>query len=269
MHAEFSFQIANFSAFLWALARVSGIVAVVPIPGFSAGPDSGRVVLALALTLALFPAWGTLAAGAGSEAGAGLVPPVLTLAELAVGILRESFFGVSVGLAVAFLLEGVQMAAQSMGLQAGYSYASTIDPNTQADTTTLRLMAQLFAGALFFVFGFDRLVLGTLARSFRVAPGPALWRQGKAMEEITRLGAGIFTTGLQLAMPVLGLLALLDIAFAVLGRLHAQLQLLSVAFAVKMLVALAFLASILVMYPGVFERSGALTFSVLDRILDH
>ena len=69
--------------------------------------------------------------------------------------------------------------------------------------------------------------------------------QGPAAEAVTRFGSLVFSTGLQLAMPVLALLVLLDIAFAVLGRLHAQLQLLSLSFAAKMLVALAFLASML------------------------
>jgi flagellar biosynthetic protein FliR len=191
----------------------------------------------------------------------------MSLGQLVGGILGESLFGATVGLAVAFLLEGVQLAAQALGLQAGYSYASTIDPSTQADTTTLQLMAQLFAGALFFGLGFDRQVLRALARGVPGTGVAAILGQGQVIEGITRLGASIFATGIQLAMPVLALLVLLDVAFAVLGRLHAQLQLLSLAFAIKMLAALAFLASVLAMYPGVFERSGVLTFSVLDRVL--
>ena len=62
------------------------------------------------------------------------------------------------------------MAAQMIGLQAGYSFASTVDPTTQADTTTLQLMAQLFAGSLFFAFGFDRQVIRILAKSFESIP---------------------------------------------------------------------------------------------------
>lgn len=266
MHAEVTFQLATLSAFLLALARVSGVVVFVPIPGFSAGPDASRVCLALALTLALFPAWPTLAAEPGSTTVA--AGRTLSLGGLAGGIVRETSLGMTVGLAVAFLLEGIQLAAQALGLQAGYSYASTVDPTTQADTTTLQLMAQLLAGTLFFAFGFDRQVLRALARSFQSEPGWAVWRDGRLIEGITRLGAGIFTTGVQLALPVLALLILLDIAFAVLGRLHAQLQLLSLAFSIKMLAALGFLASILAMFPGVFERSGALTFAVLDRVLN-
>jgi flagellar biosynthetic protein FliR len=264
MHADFTFRLVTLYGFLLALARVSGVVVFVPIPGFSAGPDASRVVLALALTLALFPAWSTLATRVGNI-GDGAALPAGRLAGCIIG---ETFFGMTVGLAVAFLLEGVQLAAQALGLQAGYSYASTVDPTTQADTTTLQLMAQLLAGFLFFAFGFDRQVLAALSRSFESGPGSGFSRDGQMVEAITRLGAGIFATGIQLALPVLALLVLLDIAFAVLGRLHAQLQILSLSFSIKMLTALVFLASVLSVYPGVFERSGALTFGVLDRVLN-
>lgn len=259
MHVDFSFHLATLLGFLLALARVSGVVVFVPIPGFSTGPDASRMVLALALTVALFPAWPAFPADDGST---------LVVGRLLGGIAIETFFGVTVGLAIAFLLEGVQLAAQILSLQAGYSYASTVDPTTQADTTTLQLMAQLLAGTLFFAFGFDRQVLNALARSLESAPGRAFSVDGHAVEPMVRLGAAIFATGIQLAIPVLALLVLLDIAFAVLGRLHAQLQLLSLSFAIKMLIALAFLAAVLTVYPAVFERAGAVTFAVLNRALN-
>jgi flagellar biosynthesis protein FliR len=257
MHVELTISTVTLYAFLLALARVSGLVVFVPIPGFSAGPDSTRAGLALALTLALFPAWPVFAVKN---------PAPLEVGRLAAHIALETLFGVTVGLLVAFLLEGVQLAAQTLGLQAGYSYASTVDPTTEADTTTLQLMAQLLGGMLFLALGFDRQVLEALARSIQ-SPAARAWQDGPAIQAVLALGAGIFTTGIQLAMPVLALLILIDIAFGVLGRLHAQLQLLSLSFSIKMLLALAFLASVLTVYPDIFGRSGALTFAVLDRVL--
>ena len=161
------------------------------------------------------------------------------------------------------------MAAQVIGLQAGYSYASTVDPSTQADTTTLQLMAQLFAGSLFFVFGFDRQIVHILAQSLVSVPGGTYALNGPVVEAVTRLGSRIFSTGLQLAIPVLALLLLLDIAFAVLGRLQTQLQLLSLAFALKMLVGIGFLAGVISYFPAVFEKAGAVTFTILLQLLAH
>jgi flagellar biosynthesis protein FliR len=263
MHAEIHVELTTLYRFLLALARVTGVIALVPLPGFSAGADLSRIVLALALTFALFPAWPMPATG-----GA----PIFGVGQLAGSIAVETMWGVTIGLAVAFLLEGVQLAAQILGLQAGYSYASTVDPTTEADTTTLQLMAQLLAGMLFFAFGFDRQVLRALALSFSASSGPLLSAPGhtlgNAVASIAGLGAAIFVTGLRLALPVLALLVMLDIAFGVLGRLHAQLQILSLSFAVKMLAALAFLAAVLSVYPVIFERSGARTLFVLERILN-
>ena len=257
MHANVSLNLATLCGFLLVLARVSGLLAFVPIPGLAAGPDSSRALLALALTVTLFPVWPHPAAEG------------LPIGKMLGWMLAEAGFGLTIGIAVSFLLEGVQLAAQIVGLEAGYSFASTIDPITQADTTTLQLMSQLFAGCLFFAFGFERQVVHVLASSLQSIPSGSYGLAGPLVDAVARMGAGIFTTGLELALPVLALTLLMDVAFAVLGRLHAQLQLLSLSFAAKMLVAMAFLASILTLYPAVFEKCGAATFGTLQRLLSH
>lgn len=267
MHTELTVQLATLYGFLLVLARVSGIIVLVPIPGFTAGPDVSRVVLALALTIALFPIWSAHVLDPSALQHGSM--QALAAGGLMVRMGAEAALGLTIGLAVSLLLEALQMAAQILGFQAGYSYASTVDPSTQADTTTLQLMAQLFAGLLFFAFGFDRDVLRILARSLAIPLDQSLPLRGAAGDAILHLGEFVFSTGLQLAMPVLALLVLLDVAFAVLGRLHAQMQLLSLSFAIKMLAGLAFLASILTVYPGIFERSGERTFVVLDSLFHH
>jgi len=261
MHAEIHFNLALMCGFLLVLARVAGVIALVPIPGLSAGTVTSRIVLALVLTVALSPLWPAPAVD--GPVGA------RTLGRLLGWICAEAGFGLTVGVAVSFLLEGVQMAAQVIGLQAGYSFASTVDPNTQADTTTLQVMSQLFAGSLFFVFGFDRQVIRVLAKSLETVPSGTFAISGSVVEAVSRLGAGIYTTGLQLGIPVLGLMILLDIAFAVLGRLQTQLQILSVSFSVKMLVGIGFLSGLISYFPAVFENAGAFTFAVVLKLLTH
>ena len=257
MHADVTLNLSLLYGFLLVLARVSGVIAFVPIPGISAGPDVSRVVLALALTIALFPVWPA---------------PLVTspvIGTLLGWMAAEAAFGLTIGVAVAFLLEGVQMAAQMIGLQAGYSFASTVDPSTQADSTSLQIVAQLLAGSLFFTFGFDRQVIRILAKSLAAIPGGAYALSGPIVDAVSRLGSAIFVTGLQLAAPVLALLLLLDIAFAVLGRLQTQLQLLSLSFSIKMLVGMAFLTAILSFFPMVFAKTGAATIQTLMRLLEH
>ncbi len=230
----------NLFGFLLVLARVSGTFVFVPLPGIKSGPDSSRVVLSLGVTLSLFALWPQVD---------GLDQDILKLAGY---LVTEAALGLTIGLAVSFVVEALQMSAQIMGLQAGYGYASTIDPNTQADSGILLVIAQLASGMLFFAMGLDREVLRAVAASLHTYPPGHPFLTKQVAESFVRLGGSMFSTGLRLAMPAVALLMLVDLALALLGRLNAQLQLLTLAFPVKMLVALALLGWIAVLYPRVF-----------------
>src|SRR5579871_1451194 len=112
MRAELHLRLSTLYGFLTVLARVSGVIALAPIPGFRAGPEASRIVLAIALCLILTPAWpGQVSEGLSISSMLGTV-----VSELAVGLL--------IGATLSILLEGVQLSAQIMGLPAGFSYAS-------------------------------------------------------------------------------------------------------------------------------------------------
>ena len=135
MHAELRLSLPVLYGFLIALARVSGVVAFVPIPGLRDAPEAPRVVLALALTFVLLPVWPSMS-----------MPDGISTTGLAVAAAAEFSIGLLMGLTVAVLLESIQLAAQMIGLPAGFSYASTVDPTTQADSSVLQIMMQLLAG---------------------------------------------------------------------------------------------------------------------------
>ncbi len=125
MATELKLDIGTLYAFLLVLARVSGAFIYVPLPGIKSGPEVARAVLAVSLTFVLFPSWPAID------------PRGVNIAILMGWILAEAGVGIAVGLAVAFLTEGFQMGAQIISLQAGYSFATTIDPNSGADSSVL------------------------------------------------------------------------------------------------------------------------------------
>jgi flagellar biosynthesis protein FliR len=255
MPGEVTLSAGVLLGFLLVLARVAGAFVFVPLPGLRAAPEPARVVLSLGCTLALFPRWPVMDAGA------------LSAGRLVGWVLAEALIGVAMGLAVAVVLEAFVMAAQVLGLQAGYAYASTIDPTTQADSGILLVLAQLMAGMLFFAIGLDRELIRLLARSLDQAP-PGAWLFTAASGEIMiRLAANVFTLGLRLALPVVGLLVLVDVALALLGRLNQQLQLLSLAFPVKMLLALAMLSWGAALFPRLLRAGANDAWRAFERLL--
>ena len=238
-------------AFLLVLARVSCLIAFLPLPGFTNAPGPIRVALSLAVSFALFPAWPSL-------------PQTLpSLGQLTAWALAEASFGLAIGLAVQFLTESFQIATQILGLQAGYGYASTIDPTTQADAGILQVITMLMSGLLFLTTGLDRELFRVLAASFVKFPAGSWAPAAASLDGILRLGSGMFSLGLRLAMPVVALLLLLDIALAVAGRIQQQLQLLSLAFPLKMLAAVALLAALAPVFARLFQSSAERTMGTL------
>jgi flagellar biosynthetic protein FliR len=155
------------------------------------------------------------------------------------------------------------VAAQIFGLPAGYSYAATIDPATEADSGVLLVMAQFLASLLFFALGLHLETIRIFAASYRWWPPGAWMASAASAQGVIALGAGMFSLGLRLALPVVGLLLLADVALSLLGRIHAHLQLLLLAFPVKMLGALAMLAGVLGLYLKLYRGAAEHTFRVL------
>jgi flagellar biosynthetic protein FliR len=255
MHGEFSISLSRIFGFLLVLARVSGVILFVPVPGMQSVPDAARILLVFALSVVLMPAW-PLA-----------IPGDAWLGKLPGWIAAEFTFGLLIGVCVSLLLEGFQMAAQMAGLQAGYSFASTIDPNTQADAGILQIMTQLLASTLFLASGYDRAVIRVLAGSLQQVPSAAALATSSVTEAVVRLGSQIFITGFGLALPVLALLILLDLSFAIVGKVQTQFQLMSLLFPAKMLLGLGVLASSLMGFAKVGQVIANHTLQVLMRLL--
>lgn len=254
MHADPTIRISLLYGFLMALARVSGIFVFIPLPTLKAGPNAAKVVLALALTFALFPLWPN-------------VEPPKSILQVIGWVLAEAAIGLATGLAVAFVIEGLYVAAQAISIQAGFSYAAMVDPNTEADSTVLIVIAQLTAGLLFFALGLDRRLLAILAHSLETSPPGSFAISQSSAEALAMLGSNAFSTGLRLVLPVMTLLFLIDLSIGLLGRLNAQLQLVALAFPLKMIAALAALSFLILLVPKIYQQSAGVAFGTLTKLL--
>jgi flagellar biosynthetic protein FliR len=254
MPIELRIPVETLYGFLLVLARMGGALSFVPIPGFRSVPAAGRVVAAVSLTVAMRPVWPEVAASG------------LTAGALAIWMLAEAAFGATVGLAVAFLNEAFVLSSQIFGLQAGYGYASTIDPATEADSSVLQILTHLAAGLMFFALGMDRQILRIFARSLESCPPGACVLEPASAEQVLRLGSVMFSTAVRLALPVVALLMLVDLSLALLGRINAQLQLLILAFPAKMLASMALLAAIAVLLPALYRGAAEPVLRVIGAV---
>jgi flagellar biosynthesis protein FliR len=254
MPTDLTLATSTLFGFLLVLARIGGAFVLVPLPGMRTSLEPARVVLCLGITLALFPQWPAV------EGAPGIV-------RLAGWVVSETALGVGIGVAASMLLEVYPFAAQALGFQAGYAYASTVDPTSEADSTVLIVFAQTAAGLLFFALGFDRELVRLFARSLETSPPGAFPATAASAEALIRLGQTMLAGGVRLALPLMALLALVDVALALAGRINAHLQLLSLALPVKMLAAVMMLSWLVALWPRLGRQFGAHVWQALHALV--
>ncbi len=253
MHAELHISAATLIAFVLVLSRMIGVFVFVPMPFKDTGPSVSRIVLALGCTIALYACWPMLNASQ------------ITLPSMVALMFSDAALGAAIGLMVSFLSEAFTVGAQSLALQAGYGYASIVDPTTQADSDVMAVLAQLLAGLLFFTAGLHRFLIKIFADSLLSYPPGTFALTQDLAREVVRVGSGIFSFGLRLALPIVGLLLMTEITLALLGRINSQLHLGMHAFPVKMMLTLVALASILAVTPHLYSAYAEEVLSSIRR----
>jgi flagellar biosynthetic protein FliR len=258
--AHLEIPIAWLLNYVLLLARVSGFVVLVPIPGLRQAPATARIVLAATLAFVLAP----LASG---PADPGLLNSPAIAWRLAGLVVSEGVLGLAVGLAVSILIDAFGTAAQMLGFQAGYSYVNLVDPNTQVDASILNVMLVLLSSLLFFAFDLHLHVIRALTLSLREWPlGHFVTKPGDALLMV-ELGASALETAVRVALPIVAVLLLVDLTLGLLNQVNSRMQLLTLSFPAKIIAAIALLYPALLLMPRSFHDLASETFEVITAVV--
>ena len=170
-----------FIHFLLTLFRVGGIFAFIPVPGLKSALDPTRIGLVVLLSGLVFPL-----------TPSGLAVPATISGALALTV-SEVSLGLVFGLSIQFLHEGVLIGSQILSVQAGYSYASTIDPTSDADSSVLQVILVLGASLFFLTLGLDRILLKAVVASFDAYPPGAFVAQASTASSVISISGELFS----------------------------------------------------------------------------
>lgn len=241
------------SAMLLALVRVSGMVVFAPFFSSSALPVRAKAIFVGSVAFLLAPLVAGLP-GARAEIGFGSV-----IGELAVGLVY--------GIILALLNEMLLFAGEIVGLQFSFSAVNLLDPTSSIQTSLMSDLFQLMGTLTLIAAGLDRIVLVSLARSFRAVPLGSYALLPVTSHTIVQAAGGIFLAAVELAAPVLAATMLVEIAVALLSRLSPQLPVMSLTVPLKTLVGFAVLTGSLALWPRFIEARFATLLDLAERML--
>jgi len=218
------------AALIFPLARILGFIAAVPLWSTSAIPMRTRLILGLAITLAIAPALPAMPA----------VQPA-SMAGLWI-MLQQMLIGIGMGFAGRIVFAAFDLAGEFLGFQMGLGFATFYDPLRGSQTPVVAEFIGLIALLLFLSMNGHLLYLATLAQSFVVMPVSAIPLAAESWLNLARLGGTIFSAGLLLSLPVVVALMITNIALAVLTRAAPQLNIFALGFPLTLIGGFAALA---------------------------
>lgn len=208
--------------FILALARVAPVFVAAPFFGNRFVPVQWRV--ATSLGVAWFISIGPAAAMPAMPAN---------VLALAVMVVRELAVGGVIAFAFTMAVSAAQVAGQLIDFEAGFSLATALNPNFDVQLPVMADFYYVISLLLFLVTNAYQVVLAALWGSFKVVPlGQAVFRPDVAPETLS-LFSSLFALGVQLALPVVSVLFLADLALAVLSRAVPQLNVLFMGMPLK------------------------------------
>lgn len=198
--------------FLLVLARCVGLTMQAPIFGSRVAPAMVRVALAMALSLVYWLSLPSLPNA-----------PDYFLAFIVL-LASELIFGLTLGFAASIMHYAIQSAGDFTAQAVGLTMISMMNPMIRTNSTPIGQIFYYMALTVFCVMGGHLLFLGGFYQSFDLVPiggfrmTPALWG---VLLQVTGALLGIT---LQLAMPAVIVILLIDISLGVLNRSTPQAQ---------------------------------------------
>jgi flagellar biosynthetic protein FliR len=200
------------------VARITGLVIVSPVL-WSNAPKTVRAAIVVILSI--------LAHGHGSVAPEIVGSPGL----VAFAVVSELMLGAAMGFVVRLAIAAAEIAANAIAPMIGFGIAHVFDPTQGGgNETVLAVMFRLLALWVALLTGVHHVIIGSLLASFRTVPVGSLLATSELFPLLLHASEAALVTGVRLALPLLAVLFMVQIALGFVSRAAPAMQIFSFAF---------------------------------------
>lgn len=235
--------------------RILGVFLAMPLFAFKALNMRLRVVISLMLAYFVTVSMPSVAAPAVLGGGASILTVV---SELAVGLLCGWVMRVG--------LISVDMLAETLSMQAGLSFASTLTHDPALASGLIGELLGMIALALAFALNVHLVFLELMLQSFTLMP-VGQWFTGLQADAALRLIVQAFALGIVISIPAFVVYFMFNMTQAILARVSPQMNLFSVGFSMMVPLAFAIIALLLPGLPDVVVRTLELPMAFIRESL--
>ncbi|MCO5400285.1 flagellar biosynthetic protein FliR [Ralstonia soli] len=230
----------------WPLVRVLAFIAIAPPFANTEIPTSIKVAFGVVITVALAPMLPLSPDLAGVSVGSyeGLW---ITLVQVAIGL--------ALGFCVQLVFSAISGAGEVMSVQMGLGFASLLDPAQTESSMLLGRFLSLTAITAFIAGDGHLVLLHALFDSFTALPVSAAPLANPGWQTLAGGGTIVFALAVRIALPIIAIMMVVNLAFAVLSRTAQALNPFAVGIAATLVVGLMLVMVMMTSLAPVVERS--------------
>jgi flagellar biosynthetic protein FliR len=236
-------------SFIWPLLRIGAFISVLPAFSMRGVPMQIRIVLVVALALAIVP----------------FVPPVPLLDPISpegfLVVFHQLIIGLTMGFALRLVFAALISAGQVVALGMGLGFASMVDPSNGVQVPVVSMFYNLMGLLLFFAFEGHLVTIQVMAESFHILPVAASGLNVESYWDLVIWASWIFVGAVLIALPAITAILVVNIGFGVMTRSAPQLNIFAVGFPVIMTIGFVLM---LLTLPNLVPHFSALVDSALD-----
>lgn len=227
MPPEF-FNIDQFMTATVAFLRIAAIMFMIPFFGETTVPLKVKILLSAAISLTIVPMLPTDWVDSNQ------------LSALSIGMMmcKEIFAGLLIGFTAKLTFEGLLLASSMVSYQMGFGVSNLIAPGSDIQLDAFSSLHRVVVLLLFLSLNLHHLFFTALLETFQYIPpgSPSIGPQmGVHLIETT---GNIFSTGVQLAAPVVVALMFTTAGLGLVARAVPQMNVFSMSFPISFLVGI-------------------------------
>jgi flagellar biosynthesis protein FliR len=228
--------------FIWPLTRILGLIMVAPVFGHNALPARVKIGLGIFVALIIAPTLPPMPdVGLGSWHGLFI-------------LVQQLLIGLSIGFIMRIVFAAVEAAGEIVGLQMGLGFASFFDPQSAGQTLVVSQFFNILTVLVFLAVNAHLFLLGILVDSFHSLPISTQPLSAAGFYNVAVFGSTVFSVGLQLALPLIAILLMTNLALGILTRSAPQLNIFAIGFPITLGVGLIALDITLPYFAAVLEH---------------
>jgi len=225
---------ALIGSYFWPFFRIAALLMAAPIYSSNFVNVKTRLLLAIAVSLIIIPTISTPTPTVEPLSGDGLLI-----------VAHQVLIGVAMGFMLQLLFNGFIIAGQIVAMQMGLGFASMIDPQNGVSVPVISQLYLIFVTLVFISLDGHLILLRVLAESFITLPIASTGLPHTSFKDLVMQGSWMYAAGVIVALPAIGSLMVVNLAFGILSRAAPQISPFSIGFPLTIVLGFAIILTTL------------------------